>query len=56
MTQNIPGPLHRWELQSVEDRFNIETDVVMDTCDWKSRKSSIVSDFLKQLEEEEKND
>jgi len=56
MIPYAPGPLHRWELQSVEDRFNIETDVVMDTCDWKNRKNSLFSDLLTEIQEEENND
>jgi hypothetical protein len=56
METSTPNYLNRWDLSNAEERFNIDTDVVMDTCDWKNRKSSIFSDFLKEIEKEETND
>lgn len=46
---------NRWDLSEVQDQFNVDSDVVLPSCEWKERKLDLFAQMLQEIENEEEN-
>jgi hypothetical protein len=51
-----PKNYNRWDLSEVQDQFNIDSDVVLPSCEWKERKLTLFAEMMQEIEKEEEKE